>query len=256
MADGVRLSTGDFRKVYEHSFKTWSALYHHAAVEQPGLPLTYLDIRDAFPHHPAFPRDLQLKHVYATGRSSWGSNQPDCEQGLPSFHREVQIGVVSRDSTPLSVAAPSERGEIRWEVRLHAACEGHGLRYRGIAWDCVDGRTTATHGLLDGADTPLAIRQSPGSSHTVPIDYRRLDMDRASASENATRSVIGWLRVDGFAVDENEMSRHEWVEFPESDEEDEGGSEDSSGTMPTSSSYFDSWVSEVVSETANTVEVV
>ncbi|KAK4123221.1 hypothetical protein N657DRAFT_664278 [Parathielavia appendiculata] len=71
------------------------------------------------------------------------------------------------------------------EVRVHAQCKGHGLR----------------------------------SSH-LPINYKKLYIDRDFVSENATRSIFGWLRVDGFAVDEMEIAIHGWLAMPESDEEE------------------------------------
>ena len=623
MADPVRLSAENFRGIYEQSFRAWSALYH-AAIEQPGLPLSYLDIQSAFRQHPSFPRDLRLEHVkyakhsqiYATGRSAWGSTQPDCEYGLPPFHQQVQIGVVLRNPIPLSIAATPER-EMRWaswfargdqnylavlilawayilsarwaeimpedvslvytsgkaddytpdaqttllpdhlslavdirdagpdearwwaavlapgqgwqatmllgqdtffapwsirlqpgyrfilstnstfrthsavapsfsealrflgnfcvrrniadqsqaalaavlllpsmgtgqglqlpafttsrldgprgvassvqqqqcldlnyelrhgwvhqddhldrlitlschirgirpmllssfydpsvecnavtpwlqgalaaidvvaqddplvlgrmlmdrqpkvaplwlgitvlglqkrllqdvgfglipidlhsavwagtiqsfiqqpfseplvadgqvaradqcrllflsrsgshdrvpvcqwkpfggtplehtdiEVRVHAKCKGHGLRYQGFMWDCVDGKTT--HQALDGDDayaypSPPLTQQTP-SSRQAPVNYRNLDREKDFVSENATRSIFGWLRVDGYALDEKDIWKHEWLEMSESDEEVEEQSEDSSGNMPKSSSYVETWVSEL-----------
>ena len=115
MADAVRLSAASFEGIYEQNFRAWSAL-HHAAIEEPGLPPAYLDLQGAFRRHPSFPRTLRLKHikyakhsqVYATGRSAWGSTNPDCEYGLPTFHQEVQIGAVLTNPISLSIAATPE----------------------------------------------------------------------------------------------------------------------------------------------------
>jgi hypothetical protein len=77
-----------------------------------------------------------------------------------------------------------------------------------------------------------------------PVDYRNMDRNRDFVSENATRSIFGWLRVDGYAVDEKEIWKHDWLEIPESDEEEEQ-SDDSSRNIPRSSSYGETWVSEM-----------
>ncbi len=114
-------------------------------------------------------------------------------------------------------------------------------------WDCVDGKTT--HQALDGDDayaypSPPLTQQTP-SSRQAPVNYRNLDREKDFVSENATRSIFGWLRVDGYALDEKDIWKHEWLEMSESDEEVEEQSEDSSGNMPKSSSYVETWVSEL-----------
>ncbi|KAK3994377.1 hypothetical protein QBC44DRAFT_391558 [Cladorrhinum sp. PSN332] len=122
MENAVRLSEEKFRQVYENSFRLWS-LYHTAAIEQPAIPPSYLDIFNAFPNHPSLPRNLNLQriyarnrkysHIYATGRSTWGSTHPDCEHGLPPFHEQVKFDVLSENPVPLSVKAASE-DEPHW----------------------------------------------------------------------------------------------------------------------------------------------
>ncbi|KAK3310937.1 uncharacterized protein B0T15DRAFT_482102 [Chaetomium strumarium] len=60
MDDAVRLSADAFRNVYEASFKLWFTLYHNA-IENPGLPASYLAVHNAFRLHSAFLRGLKLK---------------------------------------------------------------------------------------------------------------------------------------------------------------------------------------------------
>lgn len=128
---------------------------------------------------------------------------------------------------------PLEHVDI--EVRVHAECKGHGLRYRGFAWDCVDGRESYQVGDGDGdggsaCRSPSLPRRAPGLEQDL-VDYRNLDSERDFVSENATRSIFGWLRVNGYALDEKDIWNHEWFDMSESDEEIEQG-EDSSKDMP------------------------
>ncbi|CEI39903.1 unnamed protein product [Fusarium venenatum] len=47
-----------------------------------------------------------------------------------------------------------------------------------------------------------------------------LDRDREAISENATRSIFGWLRVEGFVQGEQDIWKHEWFEMSNSDGDD------------------------------------
>ncbi|KAI1661132.1 hypothetical protein F4813DRAFT_399203 [Daldinia decipiens] len=114
MDDAVRLSADRFRIIYEESFKLWSSLYHRA-IKDPSLPTSYLSLPDLFRLHPSFSNSLVLKHteyasyssVYATGSSTWGSQQTNCNYGPPSFRQQVQIDVIAQDPILLSIAKTS-----------------------------------------------------------------------------------------------------------------------------------------------------
>jgi hypothetical protein len=47
-------------------------------------------------------------------------------------------------------------------------------------------------------------------------------------SENATRSIFGWLRMDGYPPTEKDIFTHEWFDVGSSSEESEVSEEDSS----------------------------
>ncbi|GLA24179.1 hypothetical protein AnigIFM63326_011034 [Aspergillus niger] len=51
----------------------------------------------------------------------------------------------------------------------------------------------------------------------VTIDYQGLNHGDEGVSENATRSIFGWLRVEGFPP--NEKKIHDWIYIDESDYE-------------------------------------
>ena len=142
---------------------------------------------------------------------------------------------------------PLEHDDI--EVRVHAECKGYGLRYRGFAWDCVDGRESYQVGDGDGdggsaCRSPSLPRRAPGLEQDL-VDYRNLDSERDFVSENATRSIFGWLRVNGYALDGKDIWNYEWFDMSESDEEIEQG-EDSSKDMPRPHSYVETWLSELI----------
>ncbi|EHA18326.1 hypothetical protein ASPNIDRAFT_140721 [Aspergillus niger ATCC 1015] len=92
--------------------------------------------------------------------------------------------------TPFGVTALQDT-EI--DVRLHADCAGHCLQYAGWKWTCQNVVTNVT------------------------IDYQGLNHGDEGVSENATRSIFGWLRVEGFPP--NEKKIHDWIYIDESDYE-------------------------------------
>jgi hypothetical protein len=67
-------------------------------------------------------------------------------------------------------------------------------------------------------------------------------------SENATRNIFGWLRVDGYAPDERKIWEHEWFEMLESDDEDEDQSTNESDKTPKSSARIETWFYESSAE--------
>jgi hypothetical protein len=92
---------------YRDRATTPSALVPRRPKRVPPTPL--------IPTRPRLEHVKYAKHsqVYSTGRSSWGSAQPACENALPPFYQQLQISVVSRNPIPLSIPATPEPG-IRW----------------------------------------------------------------------------------------------------------------------------------------------
>ncbi|KAL2182094.1 uncharacterized protein P884DRAFT_266466 [Thermothelomyces heterothallicus CBS 202.75] len=183
-------------------------------IKQPCLPLSYFAIQSAFRQHPSFPRNLHLEHakyakhsqVYATGRSSWASTQPSCEYGLPHFHQQVQINVASRNP----ISGPELAGD-------HVAGLGHVLCSVVVNHPKLFGGSGSVQGHT-GFDTRdsygTVLETQPTKSSTAP--------------RNATRGIFGWLRVNGYALDEQDIWKHEWFDMSESGEELEEQREDSS----------------------------
>ncbi|OAT07851.1 hypothetical protein BDBG_03874 [Blastomyces gilchristii SLH14081] len=87
------------------------------------------------------------------------------------------------------------------DVRLHTQCTGHGLQYADWYWACRNGK----------------LERHPAMN--TPIRYDALNLEDESASENATRNIFGWLRIDGYPPRERGISNHEWMNIDESDDE-------------------------------------
>jgi hypothetical protein len=207
MTDDIRLSADEFRRIYEQSFRTWSAL-RHAAIEQPGLPPSYLDISNVFREYPSFPRDLCLKHVkyakhsqvYATGHSTWASTQPDCKHGLAPFHQQVQIGVVARKPIQLSVA---NTPGIRWDTWFSPGDQNY-LAILILAWAYIlsarwvevmskDVRTSLVYKSSKADDYIPDTHTIPLPNHLhLPVDMKDAGLDEARWWTAVLAPCQGW----------------------------------------------------------------
>lgn len=100
------------------------------------------------------------------------------------------------------------------DVRLHANCTVHGLQYAGWKWTCRNG--SVVYQMAEPALTPAFSPAEPVVPN-ITINYEALDHGEESASENATRSIFSWLRVEGYPP--NEKKIHEWINIDDSDDE-------------------------------------
>ncbi len=140
-------------------------------------------------------------------------------------------------------------GDTDIGIRIHAECEGHGLQYQGFSWDCANGKSASPP--VDNTDICISPTRSPtqhlGVARQTPVSYGALDREKEFASENATRSIFGWLRVEGYASNEKEIWRHQWFEILDSDEEEQEQNESTSRNRSKSSSHVESWLSDLSS---------
>ncbi|PYI02575.1 hypothetical protein BO78DRAFT_463834 [Aspergillus sclerotiicarbonarius CBS 121057] len=88
------------------------------------------------------------------------------------------------------------------DVRLHANCTGHGLQYAGWKWTCRNG--SVVQQLSEPALAPTFTLAEPVMPD-VTISYEALNHEEECASKNATRSIFGWLRVEGYPPDEKRI---------------------------------------------------
>ncbi|KAL2363903.1 hypothetical protein RJZ56_003189 [Blastomyces dermatitidis] len=102
------------------------------------------------------------------------------------------------------------------DVRLHTQCTGHGLQYADWYWACRNGKLVRP---LCVKTTISAHLEERHPAMNTPIRYDALDLEDESASENATRNIFGWLRIDGYPPRERGISNHEWMNIDESDDE-------------------------------------
>ncbi|TQW01327.1 immunoglobulin variable region used by the ITC63B heavy chain [Cordyceps javanica] len=136
-------------------------------------------------------------------------------------------------------STPLEDADI--EVRNHVDCHGHRLRYEGFSWNCKDGKSM--HWPLRGAKV-FARPASPIGSKSRSASHHTVIRDNEVVSENATRSIFGWLRFDGYAPREKPIWEHEWFAMSDSDEDEDINSyESESNDGATSTPYVRSWIS-------------
>ncbi|KAG2416421.1 hypothetical protein HFD88_007636 [Aspergillus terreus] len=104
------------------------------------------------------------------------------------------------------------------EVRLHTQCKGrHVLSYAGWKWNCVNGEV---------ADQRCAVSMAMRRHHQLPpvsnisVPYEGLDLEDETVSENATRSIFGWLRFGGYPRSKRDICNHPWMNMDDSDYEE------------------------------------
>ena len=143
-------------------------------------------------------------------------------------------------------ATPVEDVDV--EVRTHEGFEGHQLQYECIFWECMNDSTVFQS--VQGADSlnfpDHSPSKAPANTNVGPVSvfYGVLGRDREAISENATRSIFGWLRFDGYARHEEEIWKHEWFDMSNSDDDISEGKTTSDGS-PKLSSRVVSWLLEV-----------
>ncbi|KAK4459846.1 hypothetical protein QBC42DRAFT_207154 [Cladorrhinum samala] len=139
---------------------------------------------------------------------------------------------------------PAEHADI--DVRVHARrrqCRGHGLGYEGLTWDCVGGKKTTQQQqkqqLEQSESKPVfeyptcgapILSQRTCSLSQASINYKRLNYERDFLSRAATSIMFRWLRVDGFAANEQDIWKHEWFEADEDSDEEDDEEEDQSSS--------------------------
>ncbi|KAJ3545521.1 hypothetical protein NM208_g2474 [Fusarium decemcellulare] len=124
------------------------------------------------------------------------------------------------------------------EVRLHKDCNGHILQYRGFVWD-----SSYFHGQMPALSAVYNARRF--DENIEPYEQERdfvtpedLDHSKEFISEVATRSIFNWLRPDGCTSQERELWMHNWLDMPQSDE-DEEIEDGESGKKP---AHVQSWI--------------
>lgn len=104
------------------------------------------------------------------------------------------------------------------EVQRHATCKGHTLQYLSWGWDTNNGCSCEDYGL-DEKITPAyhwdAMSVKPDLTHLHNLEDRLRDH---AISETATRSIFGWLRMDGYPPTERSIFTHDWFDTGSSSE--------------------------------------
>lgn len=142
---------------------------------------------------------------------------------------------------------PLNQTEI--EVRQHAYCKGHNLRYSSWCWD-----TDNESGYEDLGFDPMITPAYPRSTAHSYADMTRTYKPRDSspnelASEVATRSIFGWLRVDGVPSVEKSIFTHSW--FIHTDSSSEESLCDDDEDTPTKLSDVEAWLDNLEESISN-----
>lgn len=107
------------------------------------------------------------------------------------------------------------------DVQIHAGCRGHGLRYKGWAWDCWDNGEPVSIMHHPPASNGADEQPSPLPHADIQVPYDKLELEDDSASCTATLNIFMWLRRGGFAASEQHIRGHEWLcETFDEEEED------------------------------------
>ncbi|KAH7401249.1 hypothetical protein BKA66DRAFT_450058 [Pyrenochaeta sp. MPI-SDFR-AT-0127] len=135
-------------------------------------------------------------------------------------------------------------------VRVHAGCRNHRLQFQGLRWNGADTNGAGLQPSLGQTDLKPCASQlvvhPTGEEDEVSVSYKALNQRNECISENATRSILSWLRSDGWAREEKEMSRHPWLNMDDSESEDGIDSEDRSDDGHRNSSSVMSWINKCV----------
>ena len=84
-------------------------------------------------------------------------------------------------------------------------------------WDLIDGVVAEDEGFDVNADFCVA---PTGIATEASLDTLRVKTPPSELlSELATRSIFGWLRVNGYAPGEKDIYNHEWINLDDSDDE-------------------------------------
>jgi hypothetical protein len=113
------------------------------------------------------------------------------------------------------------------EVQQHTACKGHCLQYISWCWDTENGLSSEDRGFDENAGVDrwgvTATEIDAASVTTQTKGFLQSDL----LSEAATRSIFGWLRVDGYPPIEKAIFTHDWFDVGSSSEESALSDDDS-----------------------------
>ncbi|KAJ5227874.1 hypothetical protein N7489_008582 [Penicillium chrysogenum] len=134
-------------------------------------------------------------------------------------------------------------------LREHLGCGCHALEYEGWDWELGDGSRIEDAGV--GAPVASLLSASNCASASAPVsmcvscpkpgvtsaDLPALpadceyDLYSEGQSDNPTRGIFCWLRLDGFPANEKGIYQHSWVEMDSDEEIDEHESGDSTANV-------------------------
>ncbi|KAL9632747.1 MAG: hypothetical protein Q9204_003663 [Flavoplaca sp. TL-2023a] len=116
------------------------------------------------------------------------------------------------------------------EVQQHATCKGHCLQYVSWRWDTENGLSCEDRGFDETAVVDQCGATSTEFDAASVTTQTEGFLQSELLSETATRSIFGWLRVDGYPPIEKEIFTHDWFDVGSSSEESVLNDDDSPAT--------------------------
>ena len=117
-------------------------------------------------------------------------------------------------------------GSADIEVQQHATCKGHCLQYVGWRWDTASGLSCEDQGFSKDAIVDQWGLTADDFGLTSVTSQTNGFLRSELLSETATRSIFGWLRMDGYPPVENAIFTHDWFDVGSSSEESALGETD------------------------------
>ena len=110
---------------------------------------------------------------------------------------------------------PLDHTEI--EIQQHISCKGHCLQYLSWCWDSIDGVVAEDKGYNV---TTSHSESAASTANSIPSHGQQaVILQSEFLSEAATRSIFGWLRVNGYPSEEKVIYTHSWFDLDNSDDE-------------------------------------
>lgn len=105
------------------------------------------------------------------------------------------------------------------DVQQHAKCTRHCLLYTSWCWDTDNGLSREDRGFVETSIVDQCGATSADFDIASALTQKEDSLRSDSLSQVASRSVFGWLRIDGHPPREKDIFTHDWFDAGNSTEE-------------------------------------
>lgn len=123
-------------------------------------------------------------------------------------------------------------GHTNLEFQRHVTCKRHALQYTSWRWDTIEGSDYEDYSF---DQRPIAADHwdaMPGEPDPIRLYNLEVSLQDHTISMTATRSIFGWLRVDGYPPTEKSIFTHDWFDTGSSSEGSICSDDDTSDSKP------------------------